>query len=312
MFNAYTNAINSTLTYEHALGSQQDNLLNAYTLGYQGKRERLAPSSFGVIMQGEENDSNTGTTTFVKGEKVTKLAIDGDYPSSFFVVQDGDKQYLTRLGDFNYTRKQRAANTYIGQPYEERTYLTSQEGYFVMGYPIGRGPVTQEKRFRDPLSATDPVILGESPIETKEKEIGTNEPLQKGPMVPIDLSRGSNGLILDRYEDLKVSTKGIVQGLSKGLWVPLYQVALVSVPNPSGLAKIGNTAYRVETEQSGLRQNAPADVKVRREHVEKSNVNLKYSSFLYKNTRNMLNIGVQMNRSNNTIFQQFLQLLNPQ
>jgi flagellar basal body rod protein FlgG len=312
MFNAYIDALNSTLTFEHALGKQQENLLNFNTLGYQEKREKLAPSSFGVILAGEENNGDVGFTTFIKGEKVTKMAIDSAYPNAFFLTKDGDKEYLTQLGDFKYSRQQRAANTYIGQPYEERTYLTTQDGYLVMGYPIGRGPTTQAKRFKDPLSAVDPVLFGESPIETPEKKIASNEPLQKGPQVPIDLTRGSNGLYLDRYEDLRTSSKGIIEGLRKGLWVPLYQVSLYSIPNPTALARIGDTAYRVETEKSGLRQSPPPDVKVRAEHVEKSNVNLKYNSYLYKNMRNNLNLAVSLQRSNNQIFQQFQQLLNAQ
>ncbi len=312
MFNAYVDALNSTLTFEHALEEQQNNLLNTNTWGYQERRQILGPSSFGVILRAEENNTQPGVTVFLKGEKVTKLAIDESTPEAHFLVKDGDKEYLTRLGDFKYSRQQRAANTYIGQPFEERIYLTTQEGYHVMGYPIGRGPVTQDKRYKDPLSATDPVLFGESPIQTGEKVIGSNEPLQKGPLVPIDLTRGSNGLILDRYEDLRTSKKGVIEGLSKGLWVPLYQVATFSVPNPTALARIGDTAYRVETEGSGLRQNPSGDVKIRPEHLEKSNISTKYSSYLYKNMRNNLNLATQLQRSNNQIFQQFQSLLNAQ
>lgn len=309
MFNAYVDAFNSTLTFNHALEEYQENLLNANTFGYQEKRLNLAPSSFGVILKDEERNLASGITTFVKGEKVTKLALDAAFPSAYFLVKDGEKEYLTQLGDFKFNRTQRAANTYIGQPFEERVYLTTQEGYMVMGYPIGRGPVTQDKRFKDPLIATDPVLLGESPIQTPEKTIGAQEPLQKGPLVPIDLTRGANGLILDRYEDLRTNTKGVIEGLRKGLWVPLYQVSVVSVPNPSGLAQVDNTAYRIETEKSGLRQNAPEEVKVRAEHVVKSNVSTKYDSYLYKAMRNNLNTALALQKSNNQIFQQFQQIL---
>ena len=309
MFNAYVDAFNSTLTFNHALEEYKENLLNANTFGYQERRVGLAPSSFGVILKDEERNLASGITTYIKGEKVTKMAIDTAFPSTYFLTKDSDKEYLTQLGDFKMNRTQRAANTYIGQPFEERTYLATQEGYAVMGYAIGRGPVTQEKRFKDPLIATDPVLLGESPIQTPEKTIGSAEPLQKGPLIPIDLTRGENGLILDRYEDLRTSSKGIIEGLRKGLWVPLYQVAVFSVPNPSGLAQIDNTAYRVETEKSGLRQNPPDGLKIRSEHVVKSNVNTKYDSYLYKAMRNNLNTALALQKSNNQIFQQFQQIL---
>jgi len=312
VFNAYTDALNSTLTFEHALGEQQENLLNFNTFGFQESRRSLIPSSFGVILGTENPDTEPAFSLFIKGEKITKMAIDRDFPSAFFLVKDKEKEYLTRLGDWKYSRQQRAANTYIGQPYEERTYLTSQDGYHVMGYAIGRGPVTQAKRFKDPLNTVDPILLGDSAIETAEKQIGGQEPLQKGPLVPIDLTRGSNGLILDRYEDLRLSKKGIIEGLRKGLWVPLYQVATFTVPNIDGLARVGSTSYRTETEESGLRQNSSNDVKLRSEHVEKSNVNLKYDSYIYKNLRNSLNLALSLQKSNNQIFQQFQQLLTSQ
>ncbi len=311
MFNAYIDALNSSLSFNEALAEQQNNLLNFNTYGYRDKRSRLAPSSFGVVLGEMQPNSAAGIPTYIKGETVTKLAIDGTYPQSFFVVKDKDKDYLTRLGDFKFTRKQRAANTYIGQPFEERTYLTTQDGYYVMGNAIGRGPAKQARRFKDPLSSPEPVLLGESPIETDEKDIGENEPVQKGPLVPIDLTRGSNGLILDRYEDVRVAKTGTIEGLRKGLWVPLYKISLVSVPNPDGLISKGNTAYQIETEESGLRINAPEGIKVRSEYVEKSNVNLKYDSYMYKNLRNSLNLALSLQKSNNQIFQQFQALLSP-
>lgn len=311
MFNAYIDALNSSLSFNEALAEQQNNLLNFNTYGYRDKRSRLTPSSFGVVLGEMQPNSAAGIPTYIKGETVTKLAIDGTYPQSFFVVKDKDKDYLTRLGDFKFTRKQRAANTYIGQPFEERTYLTTQDGYYVMGNAIGRGPAKQARRFKDPLSSPEPVLLGESPIETDEKDIGENEPVQKGPLVPIDLTRGSNGLILDRYEDVRVAKSGTIEGLRKGLWVPLYKISLVSVPNPDGLISKGNTAYQIETEESGLRINAPEGIKVRSEYVEKSNVNLKYDSYMYKNLRNSLNLALSLQKSNNQIFQQFQALLSP-
>jgi hypothetical protein len=180
----------------------------------------------------------------------------------------------------------------------------------VMGQPIGKGPVTQAKRYRDPLSATDPVFL-QSTVQTEEKKIGTQEEIQKGPLVPIDLTRGSNGLILDRYEDLRTSKTGIIEGLRKGLWVPLYQIQLVSVPNENALTKVRQTDYRVETEASGLRQDAAGMARIRSEQVEKSNVNLKLASYDYKKLRNDLNLSLVLQKSNASLFQQFQSILNP-
>ncbi len=311
MFNAYTDSVNSTLSFTAGLEAQQNNLVNNNTWGYQENRFNMIPTSFGVLMQdlGLNPEKDVGTV-FIKGENVTKLSVDKDYPPAYFVVRDGSKEYLTRLGNFKYTRTQRAKNTYIGQPMEERTYLTTQDGYMVMGQPIGKGPVTQAKRYRDPLSATDPVFL-QSTVQTEEKKIGTQEKIQKGPVVPIDLTRGSNGLILDRYEDLRTSKTGIIEGLRKGLWVPLYQIQLVSVPNENALTKVRQTDYRVETEASGLRQDAAGMARIRSEQVEKSNVNLKLASYDYKKLRNDLNLSLVLQKSNASLFQQFQSILNP-
>ncbi|MFN5540506.1 MAG: hypothetical protein ACK481_10705 [Candidatus Melainabacteria bacterium] len=311
MFNAYTDSVNSTLSFTAGLEAQQNNLVNNNTWGYQENRFNMIPTSFGVLMQdlGLNPEKDVGTV-FIKGENVTKLSVDKDYPPAYFVVRDGSKEYLTRLGNFKYTRTQRAKNTYIGQPMEERTYLTTQDGYMVMGQPIGKGPVTQAKRYRDPLSATDPVFL-QSTVQTEEKKIGTQEEIQKGPLVPIDLTRGSNGLILDRYEDLRTSKTGIIEGLRKGLWVPLYQIQLVSVPNENALTKVRQTDYRVETEASGLRQDAAGMARIRSEQVEKSNVNLKLASYDYKKLRNDLNLSLVLQKSNASLFQQFQSILNP-
>ncbi|MDX1917694.1 MAG: hypothetical protein SFT81_00925 [Candidatus Caenarcaniphilales bacterium] len=310
MFNALTDAVNSTLSYGDALEEQQSNLLNAFTYGYQSTRTRLAPSSFGVVLEEREYDNSPGKLVFIKGEKVTKLALDPDYDNLFFLTRDGSKEYLTRLGDFKFTRKQRAPYTYIGQPYEERTYLTTQDGYLVMGYPIGRGPLEQAERFKDPLSSRDPVLLGESPIRTPKKKLSENEPLQLGPLVPIDLTRGANGLYLDKYEELETTNEGILRGLSRGIWVPLYKVGVVSVPNPAGLTHVGNTPYRLETEQSGLRQYPPSDIKIVSQNIEKSNISTKYASYEYKKLRNNLTLALNLQRSNNQLLQQFQNLIN--
>jgi flagellar hook protein FlgE len=129
-------------------------------------------------------------------------------------------------------------------------------------------------------------------------------------MVPIDLTRGKNGLILDRYEKVETTDDGIIRGFRDGLWVPLYKVSLVSVPNPSGLAAIDDTPYRLETEASGLRTNAPEGVKLYSERVEKSNVNLKLSSYEYQKLRNNVTLANSLQRSNAQLLQQFQQLLN--
>ncbi|MDJ0624828.1 MAG: hypothetical protein QNJ31_00490 [Candidatus Caenarcaniphilales bacterium] len=309
MFNAYTDALNSILSFNSALGEQQENLLNFNTFGYRGKRTKLLPSNFGVVLAKSQRNLDPARSVFVKGEKVTKLTIDKDFSGVYFLAKDNETDYLTRLGDFKYHRQQRHKDTYIGQPLEERTYLATQDGYLIMGNAIGRGPVTQEERFKDPMIDPNYTLFGESPITTPEKRIGSNEPLKKGPLIPIDLTRGANGLILDRYEDLRTSKNGVIEGLRKGLWVPLYQLALYSVPNPDGLAFIGNTPYRTETEQSGLKQAAPPNVRIRSEQVEKSNINLRYDSYHYRNLRNSLNLALQLQRSNNQLLQQFQQLL---
>ncbi|HEY9886302.1 MAG TPA: hypothetical protein V6C96_03470 [Vampirovibrionales bacterium] len=285
--------------------------MNFNTFGYKTERPKLASSSFGVILAGKDKIMSPALSAFMKGEKVTKLSIDRDWDGVFFMAKDDEsqKEYLTRLGDFKYTRTQRAKNTYIGKPLEERTYLTTQDDYLVMGYPIGKGPVTVAERFKDPLIDPSTGNLGDSAIRTEKRDVGKNIPYQFGPLVPIDLTRGPNGLILDRYENLEVNSQGIVRGLKDGLWVPLYKMALFSVPNQDGLASIGNTPYRVETEESGLREKAPDGVKIRNEQIEKSNVDLRYDSYHYRNLRNSLQLALQLQRSNTQLFQQFQQLI---
>ena len=309
MFNAYDSAVNSTLTFQDALAERQENVLNAYTYGYQEKRSQLVNTDFGAVLEESSRNTDLVPPAFMKGEKLTKISIDTNFPSVFFVVKDGDKEYLTRLGDFKYTRKQKLKDTYIGQPFEERSYLTTKDGYAVMGYPIGKGPVKQESRYKDPFNEVDHPRLGESPIKTDKKTIGENIPYEFGPQVPIDLTRGKNGLILDKYRDLEVSSKGIISGYKDGIWVPLYKISLASVPNPEELSKIGNTAYRTENEKSGLRTKPPSDVTIRPESIEKSNVNTKLSSYEYKKMKLNLTTAISLQKANNQILQQYQSIL---
>lgn len=309
MFDAYNSALNSAMSFQDALQAQQENILNVYTFGYQENMTELVNTNFGLVMEETGKRTDPALPVFMKGEDMTKMAIDRNSPDAHFLVRDGNKEYLTRLGDFKYTRGQKASHTYIGRPFEERTYLTTKEGYYVMAYPIGRGPAKQDNRYKDPFSDTDHPRLGESPIMTEEKTIGANEPYQYGPMVPMDLTRGSNGLILDKYQKVKMSNNGVVSGLKDGLWVPLYKIAVVSIPNPDGLSTVGNTAYRLETEASGLRQKPSADTKIRPEFIEKSNVNNRLSAYEYKKQRLNLTTALSLQKSNAQLLQQFQQLL---
>jgi len=309
MFDAYADAVNSTLSFQEALKNQQTDILNTYTYGYKGHRQLLAPSDFGVVLQEVERNTSSPRPVFIKGESLTKLSIDNEYDFAFFLVKNGDKEYLTQLGDFKFLRTQKLPDTYIGQPLEERTYLSTKEGYPLMAYPIGKGPVTQEGRYRDPFLDPGTDVLGESPIKTNKKKIGGNIPLETGPLVPVDLTRDKNGLILGQYESAEAESDGIIYGKKDGLKVPLYKIALVSVPNPAGLAQVNNTAYRIETEESGLKGDAPDFIKIRPEFNTKSNVNPKLASYDYKRLRLNLNFALSLQRSNNTLMQQFQRVL---
>lgn len=310
MFDAYIDTLNSTLAFSEALERRQDDILNLHTFGYKEKGKRFIDTDFGVVFDETQNKmQDIVPHVFMKGENMTKMAINRDFPSVFFVTKKGDQEFLTRLGNFKYTRKQREKDTYIGKPLEERVYLTTQDGYNVMGYPIGKGPLKQEKRFKDPFSDIEHPRLGDSPIKTDEKEIGKNQPMEYGPMVPIDLTRGENGLILDKYTKVKTGKDGIIRGFKDGLWVPLYKISMGSVPNPEGLAQVKNTAYMIETEESGLRKDAPKGVTIMPEAIERSNVNTKLASYDYKKYKFNMTVALSLQKSNMQLLQQFQQLL---
>lgn len=310
MFNAYIDTLNSTLAFSEALESRQNDILNIHTFGYKETSKKFIDTDFGVIFD-ETNSKRQDVFPhiFMKGENMTKMAIDRDYPYVYFVTKKGDQEFLTRLGDFKYTRKQREKDTYIGKPLEERVYLTTRDGYNVMGYPIGKGPLKQDKRFKDPFSDIEHPRVGDSPILTGKKTIGANQPTEYGPMVPIDLTRGENGLILDKYTKVKTEKDGIIRGFKDGLWVPLYKISMGSVPNPDGLAQVKDTPYMIETEESGLRKEAPKGVNIMPEALERSNVNTKLASYDYKKYKFNMTVALSLQKSNMQLLQQFQQLL---
>lgn len=309
MFDAYVNVFNSTLNLEEGLKNRQTDLLNTNTWGYKQYGQKLVNTDFGVVLEKLDRIESPGLPVFMKGEKLTKVAIDNSAPYVYFLVNKGDKDYVTRLGDFKFSREQRAKDTYIGQPLEERTYLTTNGGHYVMGRPIGKGPIKETGKYKDPFSDVDMPRLGESLVKTQSKTINPHEKMETGPLVPIDLTRGSNGLILDKYTEVKLNSNGVITGKKDGFWIPLYKMELVSIPNPEGLAHVGNSPYYTETEQSGLRQKAPGHVKVKPESIEKSNVTNRMTSFDYKRLKQNLNIALSLQRSNNQLLQQFQQLL---
>ena len=309
MFPAYINAINSTASFDQALNLVQQNLLNANTFGYQEQRQNFVSTDFGVIPDEPQLNLESVPPAFMKGEKVTKLFISKEFNHVYFVTQSPTgSEYLTRLGDFKYTRRARDKNTYIGEPNEERTYLTTRDGYYVIGQPIGKGPLLQDKRYQDPYSNPSYDYLGKFPIFADEKQLNPDEPYQYGPPVPIDLTRDKNGLVLGRYREVRFNSSGVLEGFRGGVWVPLYKVSLVTVDNPQGLAQV-NTVYRQETEESGLRKAAPDTVQVRPETVEKSNVTPRLSSYTYKKYRWSLNLALSLQRSNNRLMEAFQQVL---
>lgn len=310
MFDAYINAFNSTLNFNEIIKHRQDDLLNLNTLGYKQRNLHLADTSFGTILkEGQTRIQDVPQPIFMKGEKMTKIAIDPKHSSAFFTVENNDKKYLTRLGAFKYTRKLRAKDTYIGKSLEERLYLTTEDGHHVMGYPIGKGPLKQDKRFKDPFSDAHHPRLGESLVYEEGKTIGKGTKFEYGKSIPIDLTRDSNGLILGKYTEVKTSKDGIIRGSKDGLWVPLYKLAITSVPNPEGLTQVNNTPYYVTTEASGQAHTKPLNIKVRPEAVEKSNVNTKITTYDYKRYRLSLQTALSLQRANQQLLQQFQQLL---
>ncbi len=309
MFDAYNNSVNSSLTIQDALKYKQEDLLNVNTPGYQYTNRKLRNSGFGLILEENQKTQDPKAAIFMKGEKLTKVSIDDKYPFVYFLVKDDKNEYLTQLGDFKYTRTKKVEDTYIGKQNEERTYLTTQKDYLVMGYPIGSGQVKQKQRYKDPFNNVEHPILGESPILTQEKIIGKDLEYKFGPMVPIDLTRDSNGLILGRYTEVELDSKGIVYGNRKGLLVPLYKLALASIPNPQGLASIGDTPYFKETEESGLRQKPPEGVTVRPETLLNSNVNTKFTANDFKKLKLTLTTALSLQKVNNQIMQEFQGIL---
>jgi|GEM_PF-2756148 len=313
MFSAYTVSNNSTLTQNNLLSAIQDDLINAKTNGYQGKKFRIASTEFGTVLADKYLDLQSSAPFFMRGEKITKMAISSDRQDAHFLLTNGEDKFLTRVGDFKLSYKEKAKNTYIGKPSQLRTYLVSSDGgKFVLGRPIGKGPIRQEKRPRDPLLLEEFPSVNNSPVFEPGRKIGGEVPYSYGPLVPIDLTRGKNGLILDRYSKVKLSKKsGIIEGLKDGLWVPLYKLPLFSVPNPHGLHQIPNSTLKTITEKSGKLIEVN-DVDILGEHIEKSNVSEKYSSVVYKMASSALNLAIVMNRNNLEVFRRYLGLLNAQ
>ena len=312
MFSAYITANNSTLTQQELVSGIQDDLINAKTNGYQGKKFTTAGTSFGKVITKKYLDIDTSAPFFMRGEKLTKIAISKDRKDAHFLLTDGKKNFLTRVGDFTFSQRKRVDGTYLGKPNESRRYLVSTDGdKLLLGRPIGEGPITQDKRPRDPLLLDKFPDLSQSPIYHPKQKIGGDKEYAYGPLIPIDLTRGKNGLILNRYSKVQLSKKGVIEGYLDGLWIPLYKIQLCSVSNPHGLHQIGNSTLKRATPESGAIQEIDG-VEVLGEHIEKSNVSEKYSSYRYKSENSALRLAIVMSRNNQQILQRYQNLLNGQ
>jgi flagellar hook protein FlgE len=242
MNDAFVTAINSQKTTVDYITLLMANSTNLYTPGYKEIRGNFKTCLDGISM--DDMDVNMSQGKSVPGLAAENLFIEG---KGFFTLKRPDgKLVYSRLGDFKFDA--------------EGNYK-SDAGFAVQGYilndngEIMSNPVAQKT---DAHTATG-MDGGPAMMATTDIKLWVDP---------------SNGKYLGKYDEFEVKTNGIMYGKAdKGKTVvPLYKVAVMNFPNPTGMTQINDGVY-VENTNSGKPIISTAEV--RSGLIESSNVGFK-------------------------------------
>jgi flagellar hook protein FlgE len=225
-----------------------NNIANANTVGFKSSTtvfsdtlsQMLTAASAPSATLGGTNPIQIGLgtqlgavkTNFTQGANETTgvptdMMLSGD---GFFVVSDGQNNYLTRAGAFSF---------------DEAGNLTGPDGKRVMGYAVTGYNADGTPIYADKPATTDTTGAGLEPI-TKTMNAAALAGKVDADGNPLKLQSyaiGSDGTITGTYSD--------------GSKFAIGKIAVANVQNPQGLEKSGNSEY-VASPNSGLIEYAAA------------------------------------------------------
>lgn len=255
IMNATTIAANSAQSTLEMINFLTENIINAETPGYNGKRFTFRDYLYGGTIEDAGRSWRQGKQQVRVGEP-TKMMLKG---KGFFTVLNPENNEIvyTRLGDFHF---------------DKNGYLTSTEGFLVLGTPLQSnlqplgnskynklGPKFEFDIFADPLS---------NPSKRNYPNVGSGQ--EAGKPQPINLGMDpTNGLYVGKYEKLRIDKSGIIWGKYGDSEVSLYKVATRNFQNLNGLKNFRSTYWK-ETSESG--PPLPCSALVFNEALEQSNV----------------------------------------
>lgn len=255
MFNATTLAANAAQSSLEMIDFLTTNIVNGDTPGYNGKRFTFRDYLFGGTMEDAGYSWKQGRQMVRVGEP-TKMMLRG---KGFFatVNPQGGEILYTRLGDFHF---------------DKNGYLSSQEGFLVLGTPLQSniqpqgnskynqlGPKYEVDLFADPYN--NPANR-QYPLVGPGQEIGKPQPIN----LAID---PTSGLYLGKYEKIRIDKNGVIWGKYGDSEVSLYKLALRNFQNLNGLQNFRDVYWK-QTSESG--PPLPSSALVFNEALERSNV----------------------------------------
>jgi len=253
--NTTTIAANSAQSALEMIDFLTENIVNAETPGYNGKRFTFRDYLYGGTMEDAGYSWRQGKMLVRVGEP-TKMMLRG---KGFFATlnPESNEVVYTRLGDFNFDRN---------------GYLTSNEGFQVLGTPLQSniqvlgnskynklGPKFEFDVFADPFS---------NPSKRNYPQVGSGQ--EAGKPQPINLGIDpTNGLYLGKYDKIRLDKSGVIWGKYGDSEVSLYKVTTRNFQNLNGLKNVRGMYWK-ETSDSG--PPLPCNALVFNEALEKSNV----------------------------------------
>lgn len=255
-----------------------NNISNANTVGFKSSSTVFSDTLSQMLTAAAAPTATTGgtnavqiglgvqlaavKTNFTQGANettgvATDMMISGD---GFFVVNDGQNNYLTRAGAFSF---------------DQSGTLTAPDGKLVQGY----ANITGYKADGTPTYGSDTGPAGLSKLNLTDM---ANNATAAAATSGLTDSTGAVVTSGDKLQSYEIGSDGTITGtFAGGEKLALGKIAIANVQNPEGLEKVGDSEY-VASANSGTVQFATASAntnvgqngKITTGALEMSNVDL--------------------------------------
>ena len=277
MRDSYINAMNIQKNVVHWMNAVSENLVNAYTPGYQETQVSFKTCLDSAMI--DKNQKSTAQGKAVPGTSDANVFIDG---KGYFVVRNEyGKIAYTRYGNFKFDG--------------EGVYKT-QDGASVQGYILNdAGEIMQGTKSLD-SAAFQKIVkeAGAAAIPTTEIKLWIDP---------------DNGKYLGKYEEYEIKDDGILYGKADdgAVEVPLYKLALMNFNNSAALFEVKKGQY-LETKYSGKPVVASAEVK--NSHLETSNVDFRANVNSWKMAQKQLDFAGSVMSTYKDLLESMMDLIN--